>query len=52
MDDSLITAREIDLIKKVYISIETNLKTEKDFHNAMDGNVHNGGRYEYRLYKD
>ena len=52
MDDTLIAAREIDLNKKVYLSIKTNLITEKDFHNAMDGNVNNGGKYEYRLYKD
>lgn len=52
MDDTLITAREIDLNKKIYKAIKTNLKSERDFYNAMDGKVHNGGKYEYRLYEN
>ena len=35
MDDTLITAREIDLNKKIYIAIKSNLKTAKDFHDAI-----------------
>lgn len=52
MDDTLITAREIDLNKKIYPDIKTNLKTAKDFYDAMDGNMHNGGKYEFRLIID
>ncbi len=49
MVDTLITAHEIDLKRGIYIAIKTNLKTAKDFNDAMDGNMHNGGKYEYQL---
>ncbi len=46
MYDTLITPYEIDLNKKIYIAIKTNLKTTDNFYKAWDGNLHNSGKYE------
>jgi hypothetical protein len=52
MEDTQITAREIIPNSRIYKAFKTNLKTKKDFHNAMESKTHNGAKYEYRWYED